>query len=230
MSRSEQGIEVFEDERQPTEALAILDKVLAIAVVDQASLTVANGYLLEAKAWLRHCDDEFDKGISEAFAHHRTLVAQKKKWTAPALEVESVAKPKIASYFEEQDRLRREAERAAEQARLAAEKEAEDAADIATDLIKEGKNGEAGQIVDMAMENIERLRAAAPAVPPKPIAAGVSLRETWEFEVVNEALIPRKFLVPDLTMIRRYGQNMKHQAEIPGIRFYSKKSVASRIG
>ena len=114
-------------------------------------------------------------------------------------------------------------------AKEAAEKEAEDAADVASALIDEGKIEEANQVVEMQTERIETIKAAAPIVPEKPIAQGASLREVWDFEITNMDLIPRKFMVPDLTMIRRYCQNLKHQAEIPGVRIFSKKTISSRI-
>jgi vacuolar-type H+-ATPase subunit H len=212
-------------------ALAIItEKVQALVVVDQNSLTVAHDLLLSIKSLRCRFDEEFDKGITEAYAHHKTLVAQKKKWTAPLDEYERLIKPRITAYLVEQDNIRLEAERAAERTRLAVEKEAEDAADVATELIKEGKAGEAEEIIDMAHEKIRDIQADTPFVPEKPAAPGVSLRETWDFEITDTALIPRTFLIPDLTMIRRYGQNMKHQANIPGIQFFAVKSIATRNG
>lgn len=217
-------------EKQPTEALVVLDKSRAIQVFDQPSLTAANDYLLGIKELRRKFDNEFDPGIKQAFAHHRYLTAQKKRWTDPLDEAERTVKPKITAYLVEQDNIRLEAERAAERARRQVAKEAEDAADAATKLINEGKAGEADALIDEATAKIRDINADTPFVPDKPIANGTTLRETWDYEIVDAALIPRTFLVPDLTMIRRYGQNMKHQADVPGIRFFSVKSIASRVG
>jgi vacuolar-type H+-ATPase subunit H len=217
-------------EKQPTEALVVLDKSRAIQVFGQPSLTAANDYLLGIKELRRKFDNEFDPGIKQAFAHHRYLTAQKKRWTDPLDEAERTVKPKITAYLVEQDNIRLEAERAAERARRQVAKEAEDAADAATKLINEGKAGEADALIDEATAKIRDINADTPFVPDKPIANGTTLRETWDYEIVDAALIPRTFLVPDLTMIRRYGQNMKHQADVPGIRFFSVKSIASRVG
>lgn len=217
-------------EKQPTEALVVLDKSKAIQVFDQPTLTLANDFLRGVKELRRKFDDEFNPGISQAFAHHRYLTAQKKRWTDPLDEAERAIKPKIAEYLIEQDRVRFEAERAVQRAKEAAAKEAQDAADEALALIEQGKTAQADKVVEAVAARIEDIQADTPFVPDKPVANGTTLRETWDYEITDAALIPRTFLVPDLTMIRRYGQNMKHQADVPGVRFFSVKSVASRSG
>lgn len=212
-------------------ALAVInEQTTALAVVDQPSLTRANDLLLSIKALRRQFDDEFNPGIAEAFSHHRTLTAQKKKWTDPLDAAERAIKPKITEYLVEQDRIRFEAERAAQRAKEAAAKEAQEAADKASALIKQGESAEAEKVVAEAAAKIEDIKADTPFVPDKPVANGTTLRETWDYEITDALLIPRTFLVPDLTMIRRYGQNMKHQANVPGIRFFPVKSIASRVG
>ena len=211
-------------------ALAVIKEEMgALAVIDQPSLTRANDLLINIKGLRRRFDEEFDHGIKEAFTHHRTLVAQKKKWTDPLDEAERAIKPKITAYLVEQDRVRLEAERAAERSRLQAKKEAEDASDIAAALIKDGKAAEAEQIVDLALEKVQEIEAETPFVPDKPIANGTMLRETWDFEVEDELLVPREFLTPDAKKIRGYVTAMKRDGKIPGIRIFSVKSVASRI-
>jgi vacuolar-type H+-ATPase subunit H len=202
----------------------------SIEVRDQTSLTAANGLLLDVKTLRRRFDEEFDPGISGAFKQHRLLVAQKKKWTDPLDEAERIIKPRITAYLVEQDNIRLEAERAAERARLQVEKEAQVASDAATELIKQGDTAKADAVIDEAYAKIRDINADTPFVPEKPSAPGVSMRETWNYEVVDALLIPRTFLVPDLTMIRQYGQTMKHQANIPGIRFFAVKSIAARNG
>jgi hypothetical protein len=211
-------------------ALTVIRAGTSIEVRDQVSLTAANGLLLDVKALRRKFDEEFDPGISGAFKQHRLLVAQKKKWTDPLDEAERIIKPRITAYLVEQDNIRLEAERVAERARLQIEKEAQDASDAATSLINAGKAAEAESVIDEAYVKIRDINADTPFVPDKPSAPGVSMRETWDYEITDAALIPRTFLVPDLTMIRRYGQNMKHQANIPGIRFFAVKSIAARNG
>lgn len=63
-------------------------------------------------------------------------------------------------------------------------------------------------------------------------AAGVSVREAWDFEVVNEQLVPREYLLVDHVRIRK---DMQHSASqdgspmpIPGVRFFTKAVVTAR--
>ena len=211
-------------------ALTVIRAGMGIEVYSQTSLDAANGLLLDVKALRRKFDTEFDAGIAQAFQHHRYLVAQKRRWTDPLDEAEKILKPKITAYLVEQDRIRLEAERAAERARLKIEKEAADASDVAAELIKEGKSAEAEQVVDMALEKVQEIEAETPFVPSKPIANGTTLRETWNFEIENEELIPRQFLTPDLKKIRGYVQNMKRDARIAGVRIFPVKSVSASVG
>ena len=225
-----EDVEVYEDppEDPNEQALALPDKLRALTIVDQASLDIALAYRMDIKAFRTRVNEEFDKGIHQAYEHHRHLTAQKRKYTDRLDEADKINNPKIATYLDEQDRIRYEAQRAAQLAKEKIEREAQEAADKAQALIEKGRVKEADKVVERAAERIEQIQVAAPVVPEKTYAAGTTLREDWTFEITNVELIPRKFLVPDLTMIRRYGQNMKHQAVVPGVRFYTVKSVMSR--
>jgi hypothetical protein len=63
-----------------------------------------------------------------------------------------------------------------------------------------------------------------PKVVPK--VDGVSAREIMKFEIVNEALIPRQYLMVNEKAIGAYGRAAKAAARIPGVRFYAEESVA----
>lgn len=62
---------------------------------------------------------------------------------------------------------------------------------------------------------------------------GVSLRETWDFEVINADLVPREYLAVDLAAVRRAMQAevaAGHEPVVPGVRFFKKTGVAVRTG
>lgn len=232
MSRSELRIEPYEDSTpEKVQALALVDEIGTLAVVDQPTLTRANDILVNIKILHRKFDEEFDGGIGKAFALHRSLVAQKKKWTDPLDAAERVIKPRIAGFLAAEDAKRLQAAREAQLAREAAAKEAEDAADVAHDLIQTGNLDEAEQVLEMQAERIEAIQAAAPAVPEKPVALGTSLvrRWTWDRDVKDLSLVPYAFLKLDEAKITRYVQNMKWDAKIPGIRIYAEDDVATRV-
>jgi hypothetical protein len=215
---------------QKTEALTVLEKADAIAVVDQPSLTVANDYLLQVKEIRRRVDDKANPTIAEAYQHHRHLVALKKELTDPLDRIEAILKPKIAQFLKAEDERRLAAERAAQRAKEVAEAKAVVAADKATDLIHEGRLDEAEKVVEQAAVDIEAVNASVPLIPDKPVAEGASLRTLWEWDVEDESKVPRLFLKLDEVKINGYVRNMKDQGHIDGIHIYKTTTVASRAG
>lgn len=112
---------------------------------------------------------------------------------------------------EEQARLEREAER--ERARLA--RQAERAA---------GK-GDMAKAIEL---DTRAATTAAPVAPSVPKVGGVSTRKVWKFEIVNAALIPPKYLMPDEKMIAGVVKAMGSATDIPGVRVWSEEEMAVR--
>ena len=46
-------------------------------------------------------------------------------------------------------------------------------------------------------------------------------RETWQFEVVDEKLVPREFMSPDPKKIGAVVRSQKKLANIPGVRIWA---------
>jgi hypothetical protein len=69
-------------------------------------------------------------------------------------------------------------------------------------------------------------------VPQAPVVvaavAGAQIRENWTFEITDESLLPREYLVPDMTKIRGVVKAMKGQTKIPGVRAFDQGTVAFR--
>lgn len=202
----------------------LVAKAEALVIADQSGLTYASELLTGIKELHRKVDEHYDDVITDAFQHHRKLLALKRVWTDKLDAIERAIKPKVSRYLEEQDAKRREAERAAQLAKERIEKAAEKAVDRAHDLIDEGKS--AAKVLDKAAEKIEAIRAETPIIPEKPIAEGIQLREVWKFQVEHPELVPTQFKAVDEKLIRKYVEFMKHQAVIPGVRIWSEKAVA----
>ena len=238
MSRSEPLIEPYEDgpevaadEEAKRDALAVVHRAHEIVVSTQETLTVANNWLVEVKTIRRRIDAEFDPGIKDSHALHQRLIAQKKKWTGVLDEAETLLRPKIAAYLQEQDRLRLAAERAAQLAKEAIEAEARKATDKAHALIDEGHVLRAEKVVAKAAAKIEALEASMPTIPDKVTAEGTSLVERWDWdrEVADLSLVPVKYLKLDDAKVTAYVRTFKHQAVIPGIRIFKTVTTATRI-
>lgn len=147
------------------------------------------------------------------------------------VQAERMIKAELGNYMAEQERIRREEQRKADEAaareRAAAEakarKEREEAAAAAAELRRKaeaeaaaGRAAEAAKLAAKAEQREERAetRAAAfeqqaatvvaPVItrePPK--VAGVRMRDVWRFEIVDPSKIAAAFLVPDETRIRK---------------------------
>jgi hypothetical protein len=169
--------------------------------------------------------------------------------------IERAIKGALTRFADEQERLRREEQRKADEAarkererleaqareaeRKAREKAAADRA-AAEAAAAAGRAEEAAKLAARAdateakaADKVEALEVRAASVvapvvsrePPK--VAGVSFREVWKFEVTDPTLVPRQYLVVDETKVRKVVQALKADAGIPGVRVWSERQPAS---
>jgi hypothetical protein len=218
-------VRVTEEHRQ---ALAVPDRARALVVVGQESLDIANAFLKDIKRLASKISESFDPQITQAHNLHRSLLTEKKKFTDPLEQAERIIKPKIADYLAEEDRKHLEASRAKARAEREAERIADEATDKAYELDRKGQESKADAVIDKAYGKVGEILASAPVVPEPPRKEGLSIREDWKAEIVNAALVPREYLIPDEVKIGRVVRAMKGQIEIPGIRIFSVKIVSSR--
>lgn len=208
-------------------SLSVLARARGLVITNQDELSVADQFRQDIKALLRSIDDAFDPQIEQAFALHRSLLAKKKEFAGPPLRALEIINPRIAEYMKERDRARLQTERERQIKEQEAKRLAEIAVDKASELVDEGRAAEANAVLKEAALKAGEIEASAPEVPEKPLA-DVSLRTTWDFEVVDAEKIPRKYLVPDLVTIGKVVRAIKDQTDIPGIRVFPKTSVADR--
>lgn len=209
-------------------ALAAPKFALTLKVKDQPSLDVANEFLKSIKSLAARIAETFDPQISRAHELHKSLLAEKKKFTNPLDDAEKIVKRTIAGYLAEEDRKRREAE--AERARIEAEARAE--ADKKLRAVEKaeakGNFAKAEALAQEAVNVMEAKIEEAPVVPDAPVATGLSLRKVWKFRIKDAALLPREYLIPDEVKIGRVVRALKGDAKIPGVSVYSEDDVSSR--
>ena len=169
--------------------------------------------------------------------------------------IERTIKGQLVRFADEQERIRQEEQRKADEAarkereRLEAQaREAERKAREKADADR--RAAEAAAAVGRAAE-AEKLAARAAAIEEKaaakvddlatraattvaqvvvrdpPKVAGVSTREVWRFEITDAAQIPREYLVVDEARIRTVVQALKGDARIPGVRVYAERQIAA---
>lgn len=192
------------------------------------------------------------KPINESL---REVNAQAKAAAAPFLADETVIKNAMIRYSNEQDRLREEEQRraneaaeterrrlqaiadaAATKARLEAEEKRRQAEQEAA----AGRTAEAQRLREAA-ERVEATAAAkvdrfeerasqvvAPVAQQQaPKVAGVTVPMVWDFEITNENEIPREYCDVSTKRIRAQVQATKGMTKIPGVRVFQTKRIAA---
>lgn len=223
------GVSLAVAEKAKAEALAIPTKIQTIVIQGQADLDVLNGLMVEVDARLEYFSNLYRPQIAKADALHKSLLADMKNLTGPLELARKLGRSKMADYLAEEDRKRLAIERERQMAEEKARKEAEKTSDKAHELIQKGQEAKAEAIIDKAAEKIEATLAAAPVVPEKP-QADYRLTESWDIEVMNADLVPRQYCEPDEVKIRRIVKANEGRIEIPGVRIFRKRSVASKAG
>lgn len=198
---------------------AILAEAESYKVSTPAQYTDASDVLKRIKSHQKKLDETesgITKPINDGLKAIRDLFRGPKERASRA---ESLVKRAMVAYTEEQDRIRREEQRLADER---ARKERERLEAQAAKALQAGKVEKAETLQERAATVV------APVIdrtPPK--VAGQSIREVWKFEVTNEALVPREYCSPDDKKIRAVVLALKGGTTIPGVRVYSEKNLAS---
>jgi hypothetical protein len=194
--------------------------------------------------------EDFKESKSAAAKAHKAICAQESAHLEKLIEPDAIVREKLGAYEAEQRVLQAEAARIArenaeaEQRRLqaiadqqAAELQAQAQRDADEVRLNEAIAAEAAGLDDVAAAILE---APAPAVPvfvapvvsisPRvvPNMATVkvegqgSMVETWEFEIVNAAAIPEEYKTINEKAIGKVVTALKGNANIPGVRTFSR--------
>lgn len=216
-------------------ALAIPEKAAAIVVADQEGLDVAGSFLVSIKTLRKEINDTFDPVIQKAHQTHKEALAQKKKVEAPLAKGEKIIKASMASYVEEQARIRREAEERQRKEREEIErKKREEEERILAEALKaeeEGKEEEAQDILEEADVFADEEPEPTTVIPAEPVTTrGVSTRKIWKWEIGigQEDLVPREYCSPDRKKIGDVLKATNYARTIPGVNVYQETSVAAR--
>lgn len=196
-----------------SKALALVDEAKALQIVDQDSFELADSYLSRNKSMQKTWLDFTQPNVDAANAAADTAREIRDRVIVPLKEWERGIKSKMGAWHQEQERLRLEAERKAnEEAKLAAAVEAE----------QSGEKAEADAILNGDV-------TVAPVILPAfRGTVKASFRENWTFKITDPSLIPREFLMPDMTKIGGVVKAMKGSTRIPGVQAYAEQVVAGR--
>jgi len=138
------------------------------------------------------------------------------------IQAELTLKRGMLGYQQEQERKRREEE---DRLQEIARKEAERLSRRADKAEDKGNIAKAEELRLKSQETASITPFVAPTIQK---AEGTSTKKIWKYEIINEDLIPRKYLTPDLLQIGKEVRACGETLTIPGIRIFSEETLSIR--
>lgn len=210
-------------EQQNADLLARMSNVVPagnVTVTTAEQMETAAAILRDVKA-LQKDADAAQKAVTQPLeAQKKSAIAWfRDRITSKLDAAENVLKRAILAYQAEQDRIRREAQRAADEA---ARKERERIERQAAAAAKKGQDEKAEQLAERAQTIV------APVVQTEaPKVSGVSTRDLWKWEITDPAAIPREYLAIDEVKIGKVVRALKGDTTIPGVRVWAEQTLAA---
>ena len=180
-------------------------------------------YIAKAKEFCRPNIERWHQGWKKALQDEKLLIGSYE-------EAETIIKPRLASYHEDQERKRREEE---ERLRQEAIKKADE--ERLADAISADQSG----MKDLSDAILDGPAYVPTVVAPKSAAtvAGISFRDQWKAEVfdlkallraVLENKVPVNVIDANMTVLNGLARNLKGQLNYPGVRIIVEKITSGR--
>lgn len=203
---------------EQAQLLAAVGERYSVATAEE--FTVAGDELRRIKAAQKRLD-EVRKGITRPIdAAKKAILDLFREPEAKLAAAESGVKRAMLRFQAEQDRLRQEDQRKADEA---ARKERERLEAQAA------RAAAAGKIEKAEALEVRAATVSAPVIHREaPKVAGLSTREVWRYEIVDATALPREYLTPDTTKIGKVVQALRGDTTIPGVRVYAERQLAAR--
>ena len=199
----------------------VLQRARDFAVTDMLSYEAADSIIAEIRIKVKDRELELAPAKEAATKSWQAMNAIWKKFVVDPLEAcKTLDRKRYAWKKAEDERRAREAEalRRAEEKRLADER-----LELAARMEAAGMKEQAEKIIDAP---------AAPVNVPEPVRVEAPRGQTnvanWQARVVDENLIPREYMTPDLTALGKLAKMMKGKASVPGVVFEDVGSVRRR--
>lgn len=217
------SIELVEVQQQEIEEIkkdgaALVAKARALVISDEPTLLMADEVAAECDRREKVARVKLEKSRKLSYDAYQAVLELIHEACDPYLEAKKLLNPKIYKYRKE-EREKREAEAAAERARERKRVEDERLKQAQT-LSDKGRPDLADKVISAP------ITVAAPAPQPVLAAEGSTDKENWKGRVVNEALIPREFMTPDLVKLGRVTKAMKGATRIAGWEVFDEGTIA----
>jgi len=211
------------------DALALPGQVenLGSRIEDEATLNRVNDAKLYIRKIRGRIRDIFEPMKKKSYAAYKEILNKYKEVEAPAIRAEQYCDRLLSYYFAEQRRLREEAERKRFEDERKRREEEERSIQEAIELELLGEKEKAEQILNETAEE-EKNNKSQVNVPEKPKLDNIHSRLDYDFEIVDPETIPRQYMIPNESLIRKVVKASQGKIEIPGIRIIKKEIVVTR--
>lgn len=222
------------------EAMTWPDRARAAIVTDASTYEIAAQMLLGIKDLRKKIADTFDPHCKRAFEAHRALTKEKADAEAPLTQAERIIKDSLRAYDAEQERLRREAQRLADEE--ARRREEDERVARAAALEREGREFGDDMLVEEAHALINEpapVVTAAPIAKATPAVKGISYRTTYSAQVTDLVALIRfvaanpshaALLTPNMTALNAQARSLKQALRLPGVHVIETRDVAAGVG
>ena len=203
------------------ESSQVVKQADAMIVADVGGYEQASVFLRMVKTVADKIEELYGPRIASAYALHKGLLSDKKKFTDPLDRASGNVKGKMQAWSMEEERKRRQ-EEAGIREQLRREEE-DRRLEEAVQLEKDGHGQRAATIL---AEPIEAPPIVLPAAVPK--VEGVSTRTDWKFRVVDASKVPDEYKLVDEVKIGKVVRALRESTNIPGIEAYPVQVTSTR--
>jgi len=223
---AEAVLRLVETEPVEEKALTIVDQAKAVVVATADDYKAAGALWKSIGDMIKEVEDTFSPICDAAHKAWKLSVAKRDGFLNPLKDAKTSVKQLMATWDAAQEAIRRAEEaRLAEIARKAAEEQA-----LLDAIAAEEEAKMNGATKEEAAQEAEAVIAqpvyAPPVVVPRSVPkmqGGPVYTTRWDFEIIDVEKIPRLYMVPDMVKIRQVVTALKEQANIPGVRPFSKR-------
>jgi hypothetical protein len=205
----------------------------ATEITTDPEYACAGDYLRNAATLIKEIDEAVGPAVAAAHKAHKTACDLKSSLKKPVEDAINSLKNLMsrfdakkraeaaAAQAELNKRLREEQERLALVAAQKLEQEA-NAAKAA------GDTAAAEMLTSMASATLDVPVVTVPVATTTPAVEGISRRVVWKWRLVDEAKIPREYLVVNDAAVGKVVTALKDKTEIPGIEVYPEDAITVR--
>jgi len=198
-------------------AMALVDEAKAFEILDLSSYQHAQALVKDCKDAVRRAQARWKDAKESAYKAWKSITETLSAFTDPLDEAARILGNKAYNWKREQEEIAKENERKrqeAERKRIEDERLAQ-----AERLEKQGETGKADAVLSAPIE------VAPKAIETPPKDERISYRENWVCSIEDANLIPREYMVPDLTKINKVVKALKGETRIPGVRVWDAGST-----